>query len=116
MRRSGLFLILISAIFIIFVFYSLLHLEPLEVSGGRLQHLGASVVVVGSVINHGSRPQSAGLKVQFYDGAGRKLAVQELDLGRLAPGQRMAFTSRPVAAQAQTFTIQVDRGSNMYGN
>ncbi len=117
MRRGSVILLLLSSVFIIFIFYSLLHLEPLEISGGRLEHLGDSVVVTGNVKNTGSRSQSAGLKVQLYDQAGHKLAAEDVALGSLAPGQSVAFRSRPVRnTEAAKFSIQVDRGANMYGN
>jgi hypothetical protein len=117
MRPRSVILLLLSLCFASFVLYSLMRLEPLEVSGGRLQRMGDSVVVTGSVINTGSRMQTAGLKVQLYDQAGHKLAAQDVALGKLAPGQSVAFTSRPIRnAQAAKFTIQVDRGANMYGN
>jgi hypothetical protein len=117
MRRSTLIVVLISLIFILFVFYSLLHLEPLKVSGEHLEHLGDTVVVRGTVVNTGSNPLAAGLKVQFFDGAGHRLAEQTLGVGNLGPGRSAAFASQPVnAPKAEKFTIQVDHGSNMYGN
>jgi hypothetical protein len=117
MRRATLILLLFSAAFCVFVFYSLLHLEPLQISGEHLEHMGNSVVVAGKVLNGGSKPQSAGLKVQLYDRAGHRLASADVTLGRLAPGQSVAFSSRPIdASEAENFTIQVDHGTNMYGN
>jgi hypothetical protein len=117
MRRATLILLLLSVAFCVFVFYSLLRLEPLKISGGRLEHLGNAVVVTGHVINDGSAAQSAVLKVQFYDRAGHRLAVQSVALGRLAPGQSTVFTSPPAPTpKAEKFTIQIDRGANMYGN
>ncbi len=117
MRRSTLIVIAVSLIFIIFVFYSLFHLEPLRVSGERLEHRGNTVIVRGTVINTGSQTQDAGLKVQLFDAGGRKLAVETVRLGRLTPGQSARFASQPTYAPgAEKFTMQVDRGSNMYGN
>jgi hypothetical protein len=117
MRRTTLIVVVISLIFVIFVFYSLFHLEPLKVSGEHLDHLGDAVVVRGTVVNTGSDPLAAGLKVQLFDGAGHRLAEQTLGLGKLAAGQSAAFASRPInASKAEKFTIQIDHGSNMYGN
>jgi hypothetical protein len=117
MRRTTLILLVISLVFIFFVFYSLLHLEPLTVSGGRLERTGGAVVVRGEVTNTASDAEAAGLKVRLFDAAGHRLAEQTLALGKLAPGQRVAFRSRPInASQAEKFTIQVDHGNNMYGN
>lgn len=117
MRRTTLYILAISLIFGLFVFYSLFHVEPLRVSGGRLEHLGDAVIVRGTVINTGSDAQAAGLQVQLFDAAGHKVATERVALGKLAPGQSRAFASRPMnAANAENFTIQVDRGANMYGN
>jgi hypothetical protein len=117
MRRTTMIVIAISLLFIIFVFYSLLHLEPLKVSGEHLEHLGDAVVVRGTVVNTGSDSLAAGLKVQLFDGAGHRLGEQTLELGKLAPGQRATFSSRPInASKAENFSIQVDHGANMCGN
>lgn len=117
MRRTTAIVVAISIIFVFFVFYSLLHLEPLKVSDEHLDHLGNAVVVRGRIVNTGSNPLAAGLKVQLFDSAGRRLAEQTLGLGQLAPGQSAAFASQPInASKAENFTIQVDHGSNMYGN
>ena len=106
-----------ALIFAAFVFYSLFHLEPIRISGGRLVRMGSSVVVQGTATNTASDAQAAGLKLELFDGAGRKLAVQDLALGKLAPGQHVDFVSRPISASAVAkFTILVDRGANMYGN
>ncbi len=117
MRRSTLVVIIISLIFFTFVFYSLFHLEPLRVTDGRIDRLGDTVIVRGTVTNTGSDTQIAGLKVELFDAEGHKLAMQTVALGKLAPGQRRPFASPPVnASSAEKFTIQVDRGANMYGN
>jgi hypothetical protein len=116
MRRTTLTLVVISLIFMAFVFYSLLHLEPIHVTGS-LEHLGGGVVVRGIATNTASGAQAAGLKVVLYDSEGHKVAAQTLSLKKLAPGQSVAFESRPInASGAEKFTIQVDRGANMYGN
>jgi hypothetical protein len=117
MRRTTITLVIISLIFVVFVFYSLIHLEPIQVTGGRLEHLGDAVVVRGVVTNTATNAQAAGLKVEFFDSAGHKLTAQTLALQKLAPGQSVSFVSRPVnVSGAEKFTIQVDRGANMYGN
>ena len=117
MRRSTLIIAGFSLVFIIFVFYSLFRIEPLHVTDGHIMRLGNAVVVQGTVVNTGSQAQTAGLKVQLFDSAGRQLAMQTVALGKLAPGQSVGFQSRPIpASAAEKFTIQVDRGANMYGN
>jgi hypothetical protein len=117
MRRTNLIVLGISLAFAAIVLFSLLHLEPVRVTDQRLDHLGNTVVVRGTATNTASNPQTAGLKVMLFDAIGHKLAEQTLELGKLAPGQSVKFNSRPVdASMAQKFSIQVDHGSNMYGN
>jgi hypothetical protein len=117
MRRSTLTITIVCATFIVFVFYSLLHVEPIHVTDERIEHVGAGVVVRGIATNTGADAQVAGLKVELFDSNGHKLAVETLALGKLAPGQQVAFVSPPInATEAQKFTIQVNHGANMYGN
>jgi|SRR5579875_507066 hypothetical protein len=117
MRRSSLIIAAISLTFTGFVFYSLLHLEPLSIRSEHLERRGSAVIVRGTVANTGSQAQNAGLKLELFDSAGRRLAVRTLPLGRLGPGQSVPFVFPPTAAPgAQQFTIEVDRGSNMYGD
>ena len=69
------------------------------------------------MVNTGSNPLAAGLKVQLFDGGGHRLAEQTLELGKLAPGRSTAFASQPInASKAEKFTIQIDHGTDMYGN
>ena len=117
MRRTSLLVCGIALAFIAFVLFSLSRFEPVRVSGERLDHLGNTVVVRGTATNTASQTQITGIKVLLFDGIGHKLAEQTLELGRLAPGQSVEFTSRPIdASMAEKFTIQVDHGTNMYGN
>src|SRR5947207_2224859 len=104
MRRATLVSLVVGLAFAAFVFYSLVHFEPLQVSGAVLEHRGNAVVVKGSVVNAGSNSLPAGLKVELFDAAGRKLGVQSVELGKLAPGQRAGFASQPVnLPQAENF-------------
>jgi hypothetical protein len=117
MRRTTLILAVISLVFALFVFYSLTHLEPIHISDARLEHLQNAVIVRGTAINHGSQIQDARLHLQLFDSAGRKLESQKLNLGKLDPGKSATFSSHPMSAsKAEKFTIQVDHGTNMYGN
>jgi hypothetical protein len=117
MRRSSVLAIGLGLLFACFVFYSLENAESLKVSGAHLEHLGERVAVRGTVTNTGSETQQAGVSVRLFDARGRQLTRQTVSLGALDPGQSVAFSSSPYAAhQVEKFTVQVDRGNNMYGN
>ncbi|HKD68181.1 MAG TPA: FxLYD domain-containing protein [Candidatus Binataceae bacterium] len=117
MRRTTLIVIGVSLIFVLFVFYSLLHQEPIQISGGRLERAGGTVILRGIAINTGSAPEVGSLKVKLFDSAGHTLSDQTLELGKLSPGQSISFASPAInASKAEKFTIQVDHGANMYGN
>jgi hypothetical protein len=117
MRRSTTITLCATLLFAVFVFYSLRQVEPLQVSNGRLEHLGDQVVVRGRLGNSGGNPQVAGLLVRLFDATGHEVGRRMLPLGRLEPGQEITFSTPPVRADGvEKFTIQVDRGANMYGN
>ena len=117
MRLSNAIIIAAVIGFVAFVFYSLARVEPLEVSGGRIEHQGNQVFVRGTVTNTGSKTQVAGLELRLFDGSGHLIARRNIRLAGLSPGQSEQFTSPPIsAAGAEKFTIQIDRGNNMYGN
>jgi hypothetical protein len=91
--------------------------EPLYVGGVRLEQQGDRVVVRGTVTNTGPDLPQAGLEVRLFDAGGHQVVRQTLSLGRLSAGQSRPFSSPPYAASGvEKFTIQVDRGNNMYGN
>ncbi len=117
MRRTTIFVAVIAVFFVGFVFYSLARVEPLKVQGERLEYVGDRVVVRGTVINTGPDIPQAGLQVRLFDAGGRQLVRQTLSLGRLSAGQSRPFSSPPYAGSGvEKFTLQVDRGNNMYGN
>jgi hypothetical protein len=117
MRLSNVILIFAVIAFVAFVFYSLERVEPLKVTGGHIEHQGSQVLVRGTVTNTGSQNQVAGLQLSLFDGSGHLITRQDVRLTGLSPGQSEQFTSPPIsAAGAEKFTIQIDRGNNMYGN
>lgn len=117
MRLSNAIIVVLVVGFVGFVFYSLLRVEPLEISGGRIEHRGNQVFVTGTVTNTGSKPQVAALELKLYDASGHLITRQNVRSGLLQPGQSQQFSSPPISAlEADKFTVQVDRGNNMYGN
>jgi len=117
MRLSNVIIILAAIAFVAFVFYSLGRVEPIEVSGAHIEHQGTRVLVRGTVTNTGSNTQVAALQLRLFDGSGHAITHLNVRLAQLSPGQSEPFVSPPIsAAGAQEFTIQIDRGNNMYGN
>jgi hypothetical protein len=117
MRLSNVIISLAVIAFIAFVVYSVARVEPLEVSGARIEHQGNQVLVRGTVTNVGSNTQVAGLQLRLFDGSGHQITHLNVRLAGLSPGQSEQFVSPPIsAAGAEKFTIQIDRGNNMYGN
>jgi hypothetical protein len=116
MRRTTLVFLVFSLIFASFVFHSLIHVEPLQVTGEHIEHVGNKLFVRGTVTNTGSAVQSAALQVRLFDSAGRRMGTETLALGELKPGKSIPFSSSPIDGLAQKFTIQIDHGANMYGN
>jgi hypothetical protein len=116
MRRSTAISLAAVVAFAGFVFYSLSRVEPLKVEG-QLERQGNRVYVRGRVTNTGSETQAAGLQLRLFDNSGHLVVRQTLHLATLGPGQSLEFSSPPTSASgAKKFTIQVDRGNNMYGN
>jgi hypothetical protein len=117
MRRTTILVVVIAVLFVGFVFYSLARVEPLKVGEERLEHQGDRVVVRGTVTNTGPDLPQAGLEVRLFDAGGHQVVRQTVALGRLSAGQSRPFCSPPYAAGGvEKFTIQVERGNNMYGN
>ena len=117
MRRTTIIVSVIAVLFIGFVFYSLSRVEPLKVQEERLERLGDQVLVRGQIVNTGPDIPQAGLQVRLFDAGGHQLVRQTVSLGRLSAGESRPFSSPPFPANGvEKFTLQVDRGNNMYGN
>lgn len=116
-RRSRWILPLAALAFVGFVFYSLWHVEPVRVSATRLVRQGDQVVVRGQLRNTGPNLGGTQLEVRLFNSQGRQIAKREWSIGALPHGADRSFVSPAiVAADASTFTVAVDRGTNMYGN
>lgn len=115
--RNRLLLVVLGAAFIAFVFYSLFWIEPVQITSARLERHGDQVVIVGIVDNRGPDVPGAGLSVSLFDSQGRVLLKREVELGPMRHDSRRPFVSPAMSApQAASFTLAVDRGTNMYGN
>jgi hypothetical protein len=117
MKRRKWVLPVIALVFAGFVFYSLWHVEPVQIRATNLVKTGDQVVVRGEISNTGPAVRAAQLDVRLFNGQGRQIAKRELDIGALSHGAIRTFSSPViVAADAATFTVSIDRGTNMYGN
>lgn len=117
MRYSSKILLIVALAFVAFVFYSLLRVEPIEISSAKLRHVGGDVVVAGVVENTGPSIKGARLKLRLFDGHGEPVGQREIMLGPLKHGASRKFSSPPIAAPGATeYSVAVDRGTDMYGN
>jgi|GEM_PF-441862 hypothetical protein len=116
-RVNMLLLVGLGAAFIGFVFYSLFGIEPLQITSAHLQRQGDQVVIAGNLYNRGPDVHGATLVVSLFDAQGRLLVKRDVELGPLRHHSRRPFVSPAIRApEADSFTLAVDRGTNMYGN
>ncbi|HLH75467.1 MAG TPA: hypothetical protein VKV28_01550 [Candidatus Binataceae bacterium] len=116
-RINTLLLVVLGAAFIGFVFYSLFRIEPLQITSAHLERRGSEVLIAGDLYNRGPDLRQADLSVSLFDAQGRLLVKREVELGPLRHQSRRSFVSPAMSApQAASFTLAVDRGTNMYGN
>ncbi|MGH8014030.1 MAG: FxLYD domain-containing protein [Candidatus Binataceae bacterium] len=117
MSKSTCLLLIAAIAFVGFVFYSLTHVEPVEVMQTHLEHRGDKVFVEGEVKNTGSKTRAVDLEVHYYDHDGRPLGQDVLKLTGLHAGSVEAFKSPPHELNAVSeFSIYLNHGRDPYGN
>jgi hypothetical protein len=117
MRKSALIILLAAFGFAGWVFFSLLHVEPIKVVESRLNRTGESVSVAGSVENTGNDCGPIQVEVRYYDSNGRPLASDTVEVGALKSGASAAFHSPPHELEnVSDYSIYLNHGHNPYGN
>lgn len=117
MSRSTWIVLGVAVVFVGFVFYSLTHVQPVQVLGSHLEHQGDKVFVEGEVKNTGSHASAVDLEVHYYDRNGRPLGQDVLKLTGLDAGSVRMFKSPPHdLSGVSDFSIYLNHGRNPYGN
>lgn len=107
----------LAAAFAGYVFYSLFHVEPVEVIASHLVRDGAQVEVAGEVRNRGAEACAVDLEIHYYDRNGRPLGSDAVPIAHLEPGEQREFRGpRRELGGLADFSIYLTRGRNPYGN
>jgi hypothetical protein len=116
--RPGRIIGIVAAIgFAGFVFYSLLHTEPVRVVMPRLQRNGSSESVAGAVENTGSSEQAIDLEIRYYDPHGHQVATDTVKIDHLGSGETRSFAGPPRALpDGASYSVYLNHGRNAYGN
>ena len=103
--------------FAAFVFYSLLHVEPVKVVAPKLEHSAAGVFLTGAVKNTTSNEEAVDLEVRYYDSSGRQMATDTVKIDHLGSGETRNFSApaRQLAG-VSSYSIYLNHGRNPYGN
>ncbi len=116
-RRRSIALLAIAAAFIVFVLYSLVTIEPVQVVDGRIERQGDRVFVQGVLKNSGPDLKAISVEVSYFDQRGKKLAEDKLRVEGLRHEAAVPFkTPARELAGVSDFSIHLDRGRNAYGN
>ena len=116
--RPGRTIGIIAAIgFAGFVFYSLLHTEPVKVVMPRLERTGSSESIAGAVENTSSSEQAIDLEIRYYDPHGRQIATDNVKMDHLGSGETRKFAGPPrMLPDGASYSIYLNHGRNAYGN
>jgi hypothetical protein len=116
-RPSKIIILAAALLFAGWVFYSLMHVEPVRVLESSLQHDNGQVFVEGKVENTGRDTGPLDIEVHYYDGAGRALGQDKIVVDGLKKGVITEFhTPKRTLGQVEEFSLYVNHGRNPYGN
>jgi hypothetical protein len=103
--------------FAAFVFYSLLHVEPVKVLHPRLERSAAGVFLAGAVRNTTSGEEAVDVEVRYYDSRGRQVATDTVKIAHLSSGETRKFSAPPRDLPGvSSYSIYLNHGRNPYGN
>jgi hypothetical protein len=117
MRKSTAIILVCAAVFAGWVFYSLVHVEPVRVVKSALQRSGGQVFVAGELANSGPDEGPIDIEVRYYDARGRALGSDKIVVPELKHGSDASFKSpaRALGGVAD-YSIYLNHGRNPYGN
>jgi hypothetical protein len=117
MRKSTLAILIVAAVFVAFVFYSLFKVEPVRVVASHLEHRDGQVFVDGSLKNTGPDLGPLDVEVHYYDASGRSLGQDKIVVEGMKTGAEAHFATPPrELGEVSEFSIYLNHGRNPYGN
>src|SRR5215467_13854821 len=117
MRVSTIVILVGAAAFGGWVFYSLMHVEPVRIVESNLQHENGQVFVEGKIENSGAEVAQIDLEVRYFNSDGRALGTESVTIPTLNKGAVEHFRTAPRAdGGVATFSIVLSHGKNPYGN
>ena len=117
MRRGAILVLVGSLLFVAYVFYSLMGVEPVKVAQSRMVHSGDQVFVEGELQNTGADIGAIDVEVRYFDSGGHSLARDNVTISSLKSGAGAKFKSVPRHLdEAAEFSIYLNHGRNPYGN
>lgn len=117
MRKGSWIILILAVAFVGFVFYSLTHVEPVEIIQSRLERVDGRVFVTGELKNTSSHRRAVDLEVHYFDKTGRPLGQNTLKFAALPARGVESFKSPPVAiAGVADFSLYLNHGRDPYGN
>ena len=100
-----------------FVFYSLLHTEPVKVHGLRLQHRDGLAFLTGELENTGRDEAAVDLEVHYYDSNGHQIAFDTVPIAPLSSGETRTFAApKRDLPGVVSYSMNLNHGRNPYGN
>ncbi len=117
MRLPRIIILVAAVAFAGWVFYSLVHVEPVQVIQSGLHHENGEVFVDGKIENTGADTGPIDLEVHYYDVNGRPLGQDKVVVEKLPKGLPTRFsTPKRALGDVADFSIYLNHGRNPYGN
>ena len=108
----------VAIVFAAFVLYSLVEIEPVEITRSGLVRDNGKVYVAGEVRDTSSKELGAvNIELHYFDRSGHPLGQDTLTIRDLKPGEPREFRgpSHDLLAVSE-YSIYVNHGRNPYGN
>jgi hypothetical protein len=116
MKKGTAIVLIVAGGFILYVFFSLLNAEPVQVTS-QLARSGGLVFVQGELSNAGEASGPVTVEVRYYNQAGATIARDTLNLHPLGKGASEPFQSpHRTLPDVTSYSIYLNHGKNPYGN
>jgi hypothetical protein len=117
MRRARFAGLLLAIAFMAFVFYSLLHTEPVKVLHPAIAHDVGGAFLAAAVQNTSASEQAVDLDIKYYDPDGRQIGQDTVRVYHLSSGETREITAPArLLPQGASYSVYLNHGRNPYGN